>query len=111
MTGHRSDNVFRISPGGTVTQILGASGDGIHALENPWRIAVDEDGHIYVTSVTSDNVFRLTPTPAAVPGTGSGGLADPGGSSVPARVWALMATLSVLVVGIGIRLARIRLTS
>ena len=50
VAGYISDNAFKITPGGVVTQIIDATGDGAgHTLDNPYDIAVDGAGNVYVT--------------------------------------------------------------
>src|SRR5262249_42282489 len=101
VTGFLSDNVFRITPQGAVSQIYP---NGVpNVLNGPREIAADAAGKIYVTGQLSNNVIRLTPesggtySPAVLiqgvqppPGTtqnanlsGARGLAvDPSGSRV-----------------------------
>ena len=55
-----SENVFRISPGGIVTEILDSSGDGSgNNLNNPGGLTLDRFGNLYVAG--GDKVFRVTP--------------------------------------------------
>lgn len=61
VAGASSDNVFRITPDGTVTEILDASGNGTSGLNNPTRPVVDAAGNVFVAGSFSDNVFRVTP--------------------------------------------------
>jgi hypothetical protein len=57
-----SNNVFRITPLGAITQIIDATGDGDgNLLDNPRAIAVDPNGNIYVVGEDSFNVFKVTP--------------------------------------------------
>jgi uncharacterized protein (TIGR03437 family) len=62
--------VRRITPGGLITTIAGsgvrrpAAGDGGPALAaqlDPWRLAVDVPGNVYVTDSFNDRVRKLTP--------------------------------------------------
>ena len=65
--GQNSDNVFQITPSGTITQIIDATGDGAgNALAGPNGVAVDSDGNVYVAGFFSDNVFQI-PTVAVFP--------------------------------------------
>jgi hypothetical protein len=61
VAGLISDNAFKITPGGTITEIINSAGDGVaNGLNSPEGIAVDGTGHVYVTGVTSDNAFKIT---------------------------------------------------
>ena len=53
--------VFKIVPGGTVTQILNQFGDGVHSMFGPTAVAVDGSGNVFVSANNSDNVFKITP--------------------------------------------------
>jgi hypothetical protein len=60
VAGQESDNVFRISPGGVVTEIIDAAGDGAgNPFSFPQQIAVDGAGTVYVVA-GSGNIFRIT---------------------------------------------------
>jgi hypothetical protein len=60
VAGQASDNVFRISPGGVVTTMIDATGDGAgHPFSFPGQVAVDGAGTVYVVG-GSGNVFRIT---------------------------------------------------
>jgi len=62
VVGAQSDNVFRVSPDGGITQMIDGSGDGQgHELKDPREITVDAVGNLYVAGETSSNVFRVTP--------------------------------------------------
>jgi len=62
VSGNLSNNVFRIAPGGAVTEILDATGDGLgNPLEGPRRLATDAAGNLYVAGFVSQNVFKVTP--------------------------------------------------
>ena len=62
--------VRRVTAGGLITSIAGngkfnpSSGDGgpaISAQLDPWRLAVDSAGSVYVTDYINDRVRKLTP--------------------------------------------------
>jgi streptogramin lyase len=62
VVGTDSDNVFRITPAGAITEIIDASGDGTgNTLDYPIGVAVDGAGNVYVAGYDSGNVFRITP--------------------------------------------------
>ena len=62
VAGGFSHNVFKITPGGTITEIIDSSGDGLgNALTLTWGVATDSSGNVYVSGVVSDNVFKITP--------------------------------------------------
>ena len=64
VAGSFSDNVFQITPGGTITEIIDATGDGAgNALSFPRGVAVDSDGNVYVTGRSTDNVFQIPTVP------------------------------------------------
>ncbi|UCG16714.1 MAG: SBBP repeat-containing protein, partial [Phycisphaerales bacterium] len=59
------DDLFITTPGGVITEIIDATGDGAgNALDNPYGIAVDSVGNAYVTGANTDNAFKITPTGA-----------------------------------------------
>ncbi|MBW2386558.1 MAG: NHL repeat-containing protein, partial [Deltaproteobacteria bacterium] len=62
VTGYSSQNVFRIDPNSTITEILDESGDGTNSLDGPWGLAFDEaTGQLFVSGYDSDNIFRVEP--------------------------------------------------
>ncbi|MBL1215817.1 MAG: hypothetical protein HND52_20790 [Ignavibacteriae bacterium] len=62
VSGVLSDNVFRITPGGTITELVDWTGDGLgNMLVGPTDIAVDGSGNVYVACLVSDNAFKITP--------------------------------------------------
>ncbi len=67
VAGRGSDNAFKITPDGTVVEIIDASGDGppaIHDLVSPWAVAVDAKRNVYLTGGLSNNAFRIAPSGA-----------------------------------------------
>ncbi len=57
-----SDNVFKITPPGAITEIIDATGDGVgNTLDDPRAIAVDPSGNVYVVGESSFNVFKIAP--------------------------------------------------
>ena len=62
VTGRFSDNAFKITPAGVVTEIIDATGDGGgNGLNAPYGIAVDGAGNVYVAGDGSSNAFKITP--------------------------------------------------
>jgi cysteine-rich repeat protein len=62
VVGGLSDNAFKITPGGAITEIIDSTGDGIgNPLQFPQSIAVDDSGNVYVPGIESDNAFKITP--------------------------------------------------
>ncbi len=86
VTGAQSDNAFKITPDGVITEIIDSTGDGLgNRLNGLYGIAVDDAGNAYVTGRSSDNAFKieLCDTLADYPLfadclTGPEGVADPG---------------------------------
>lgn len=67
VSGANSDNVFRITQGGVVTQVLDATGAGPgQGLLSPRGLSVATDGSLFVTGYASNNVLRVPPGGAAV---------------------------------------------
>lgn len=61
VAGHISRNVFQITPGGVITEIIDVSGDGAGNILNfPTGVAVDGSGTVYVAAQLSDNAFMIT---------------------------------------------------
>ncbi len=51
----------KITPGGTITRIIGTGGDGAgNTLDFPVGIATDVSGNVFVTGSGSNNVFKIT---------------------------------------------------
>ena len=70
VTGSLSHNAFKITPGGTITEIIDSSGDGTNPLDLATGIAVDGSGNVYVAGRESDNVFKIsTPGSCSTGGT------------------------------------------
>jgi hypothetical protein len=62
VAGFLSNNVFKITPGGSITEIIDGTGDGAgKALEGSFHVAVDLSNNVYVTGALSNNVFQITP--------------------------------------------------
>ena len=68
VTGAISNNVFQITPGGTITQIIDSTGDGTNTLDDPRNIATDSSGNVFVVGKNTNNAFKI-----ATPGTCSTG--------------------------------------
>ena len=62
VTGLSSNNVFKITPGGTITEIIDSTGDGAgNTLSRPFGVATDSSGNVFVTGLSSRNAFKITP--------------------------------------------------
>ena len=58
VAGSHSDNVFQITPGGVITQVIDSTGAGGGAtLDFPFDLAMDDIGTVYVTCQDSNNVL------------------------------------------------------
>ena len=104
--------MFKITPGGTITQILDATGDGAgNALDFPHRAMADADGNAYIVGWQSRNVFKIEPSGTIteiIDATGDGignalnqphrGAAGPGGNFYITS----SATDSVFEIGLGL---------
>jgi DNA-binding beta-propeller fold protein YncE len=60
VAGGSTDNVFKITPGGVITEIIARYGHG-HTVDSPRGSAPDAAGNVYVAGMVSDNVFKITP--------------------------------------------------
>jgi hypothetical protein len=95
-----SKNVFKITPGGVITQIMDNTGDGIHTFIGPDKFSLAVNGtDVYVASFTSSNAFKIAgvASPPAPP--------PPSIPTMPA--WALL-VLGLALLTTGGRLARQR---
>jgi len=61
VTGANSNNVFKITPGGTITEIINGTGDGTRPLTSAHAVATDSSGNVFVSGKSSGNVFKITP--------------------------------------------------
>jgi len=64
VVGLQSTNVFKITPGGVITEIIDNTGDGTNTLGEPGGIAIDSSGNVFVGGPQFDKVFKI-----ATPGT------------------------------------------
>ncbi|MCH7869451.1 MAG: SBBP repeat-containing protein [Myxococcales bacterium] len=61
---------------GAIMQIIDAMGDGYgNSLVQPWGIAVDASGNVYVTGAISQNAFKIGGPAILVPSLGPVGIA------------------------------------
>ncbi len=61
VVGSGSDSVFKITAGGSVSQILDQRGDGLRSCLRPVGIVIDSRSNVSVACEGSNNVFRITP--------------------------------------------------
>lgn len=62
VTGFASDNVFSVTEGGVITEIIDSTGDGGgNPLDGPTAVAVATNGNVYVAGSGSDNAFMIEP--------------------------------------------------
>jgi hypothetical protein len=65
VSGRGSDNVFRITPGGAITEVIDGAGDLTGSfLDRPVALVVDSNDNVYVSGDTNlgfSSVFRITP--------------------------------------------------
>ncbi len=75
VAGALSHNVFRITPSGTIIEIIDQNGDGEgHKLLEPSYIVEGSRGRFYVTGSTSHNAFEVVSN-SALPSLAAPGLA------------------------------------
>ncbi len=53
------DSVYRITPGGVISEVMNSAGDGVNAFDRAQAIIVDGNDNVYVAGQFSDNVFRI----------------------------------------------------
>jgi len=69
VVGTSSNNAFKITPSGVITEIIDSTGDGGgNTLETSFGIATDSSGNVFVVGFDSRNAFKIT-----TPGTCSTG--------------------------------------
>ena len=64
VSGYSSDNVFKITPLGVITEIIDARGepeDLDKNCERAFDLAIDAEGNVFVVCQVSSNVFKITP--------------------------------------------------
>jgi len=70
VTGNAGDNVFKISTPGTcstigtpciITEIIDSTGGGLGTLDEPFDLATDSSGNVFVSELQNGNVFKITP--------------------------------------------------
>lgn len=62
VAGFGSNNVFKITPGGTITEIINSAGDGMGGtLGGAYGLGVDQTENVYVTSYGTHCAFRISP--------------------------------------------------
>jgi uncharacterized protein YjiK len=64
VSGYSSDNVFKITPSGVITEIIDATGepeDLDNNCERAFDLAIDAEGNVFVVCQVSSNVFKITP--------------------------------------------------
>jgi len=83
VVGPNSGNVFKITPGGNITEIIDSTGGGGSVLTTPFGVATDSSGNVFVTGIFSKTVHKITPggtITVIIASTGDGGgntLSDP----------------------------------
>jgi hypothetical protein len=58
--GASSPRAFKLKSTGTISEIIGPSGDGVHPFELPGAIATDAFGHVFVSD-RANRVFQIIP--------------------------------------------------
>src|SRR6185503_8368458 len=91
VTGVVNNQAFKIVPGGPITEIITAFGDGIgNFLTAPYGVAVDDvTGNVFVAGILSHNAFKITTVGTITkiidsPGDGTHALSQPQGIAVDA---------------------------
>lgn len=61
-----SHSVFKITPGGVITVVIGIDGDGVHRLISPFDVAVDRSGNVFTATAglsptDETGAFKITP--------------------------------------------------
>lgn len=87
VAGSHTNNLFKIAPDGTVTQLLDSNGDGSNSYFKSVGVAVDSSGNVYSSARETNNVFKITPDGSVseiIDGNagGAGTLSDPRGIAV-----------------------------
>lgn len=63
VAGIESDDVYRVTPAGVVTQVVNRGGDGMGGdLDEPTAVVVDDAGNLYVAARGSQNVLHRDPS-------------------------------------------------
>lgn len=61
VAGGDSENVFKITGVGAITEIMSFQDNNGHSLDNPQGLATDSSGNVYVSGFASNNVFKIAP--------------------------------------------------
>ncbi len=62
VVGFNSNSVFKITPGGVITEIIDNTGaGGPNTFLAPVGVATDASGNVFVASSTTDRAFKITP--------------------------------------------------
>jgi sugar lactone lactonase YvrE len=91
-----NNSIRKITPEGVVTTVAGLAGSagsadglGIHAqFRNPWSLAVDSDGNLYVADASNFTIRKITPDGEVRTLAGlAGALGSADGAASAARFW------------------------
>ena len=104
-----NERIRKVDSTGTITTVAGSGGDGFGGdggpaveaeLRNPWGVAVDGAGNLYITDRGNDRIRKVdsTGTITTIAGTGERGFSGDGGPAVQAQ---LSEPLGVAVDGAG----------
>ena len=75
-TANNKHKVFKITPGGVISEIIDVTGDGMgNQLADPFSIAASPGGSVYIAGVTTHNAFEITLPSATLPALSELGLA------------------------------------